>query len=71
MSNDTLLAKANVSERVLPLVEQLVSGADKYRVAVTTAESGVTMVDAGIEAPGGLAAGRLIGEICIGGGYLH
>lgn len=67
MSNDTQLAKANVSERVLPLVEQLVSGADKYRVAVTTAESGVTMVDAGIEAPGGLAAGRLIGEICMGG----
>ena len=67
MSDNTQLAKANVSERVLPLVAELVTGADKYRVAVSRAESGVTMVDAGINAPGGLAAGRLIGEICMGG----
>ncbi|MEM7465788.1 MAG: methenyltetrahydromethanopterin cyclohydrolase [Pseudomonadota bacterium] len=67
MSTNSGLAKANVSEKVQPLVNELITGADKYRVAVSKTSQGVTMVDAGIDAPGGLAAGRLIGEICMGG----
>ena len=59
--------RANVSEQVQPLVDELVSNAAKYRVAVSHTDDGVRMVDAGIDVPGGLAAGRLIGEICMGG----
>ncbi len=57
----------NVNTSVLPLVRELVSHAADYRVAVSTADTGVQIVDAGIEVPGGLEAGRLIGEICMGG----
>ena len=64
--------RANVSEQVQPLVDELVSNAAKYRVAVSHTDDGVRMVDAGIDVPGGLAAGRLIGEICMGGlGAVH
>ena len=67
MANDAQDQRANVSERVQGLVKELVSCADKYRVQVTRTKAGVQIVDAGINAPGGLAAGRLIGEICMGG----
>ena len=59
--------RANVSEQVQALVDELVENASNYRVAVTRTKDGVRMVDAGIEVPGGLAAGRLIGQICMGG----
>lgn len=67
MSKLDLDNACNVNAAVRPLVEALVSRAAEYRVGVTTHASGCTLVDAGIEAPGGLEAGRLIGEICMGG----
>lgn len=67
MSDTTVTNQANVSQCVQPLVDELVNHADSYRVAVSTHSSGVRIVDAGITVPGGLAAGRLIGEICMGG----
>ncbi|TDJ66696.1 MAG: methenyltetrahydromethanopterin cyclohydrolase [Proteobacteria bacterium] len=59
--------RADVSVHSQPLVEALRSGAEKYRVKVTTMPSGVNIIDAGIEARGGLEAGRCIAEICLGG----
>ena len=67
MSNTEQDLRANVSDQVQPLVDELVSNASKYRVKVSQTAEGVRMVDAGIDVPGGLAAGRLIGEICMGG----
>ena len=67
MSNTEQDLRANVSDQVQPLVDELVSNANKYRVKVSQTADGVRMVDAGIDVPGGLAAGRLIGEICMGG----
>jgi methenyltetrahydromethanopterin cyclohydrolase len=49
------------------LVEQLVANASAFNVAVTQHETGATIIDAGIKATGGLEAGRLIAEICMGG----
>lgn len=57
----------NVNEAVRPLVAALRLRAAEYRVAVSRTKAGVELIDAGIEAPGGLEAGRLIGEICMGG----
>ncbi len=49
------------------LVQHLLASAQEYRVEVSTLENGATVIDAGINARGGLEAGRLIAEICMGG----
>lgn len=67
MSDKSTTIAANVSEKVQPLVDDLVANAETYRVGVSTTKEGVRIVDAGIDVTGGLAAGRLIGEICMGG----
>ena len=50
-----------------PLVKHLIDNADKLRITVETLENGCTIIDAGIKVPGGLEAGRIIAEICLGG----
>ena len=67
MSKLDLDNACNVNANVQPLVRDLVSHAADYRVALSTLDNGVQIVDAGIDVPGGLEAGRLIGEICMGG----
>ncbi len=59
--------QASVNTLSAPLVERLVANADTYRVVVETLDNGARIVDAGINVPGGLEAGRLITEICLGG----
>lgn len=51
------------ASRVAALLDQ----AGPLELRVTTLEDGVTLVDAGIDTPGSVAAGILIGEICMGG----
>jgi len=50
-----------------PLVAHLVANAKALRVGVTKSDNGATIIDAGIKHAGGLEAGRLIAEICMGG----
>jgi methenyltetrahydromethanopterin cyclohydrolase len=50
-----------------PLVASLVANAGSLRVGVEKAAGGCTVIDAGIHHLGGLEAGRLIAEICMGG----
>jgi methenyltetrahydromethanopterin cyclohydrolase len=50
-----------------PLLEQLLHQAPSLRLDISRHELGATIVDAGIKAQGGLQAGRLIAEICMGG----
>jgi methenyltetrahydromethanopterin cyclohydrolase len=50
-----------------PLVQHLVDNANVLRVGVERLENGCTIIDAGIRHAGGLEAGRLIAEICMGG----
>jgi methenyltetrahydromethanopterin cyclohydrolase len=50
-----------------PLVAHLISNAKELRVGVEKSSNGATIVDAGIKHLGGLEAGRLIAEICMGG----
>jgi methenyltetrahydromethanopterin cyclohydrolase len=59
--------KVSVNAHSLPIVKHLVANADKFRLKVDKLANGCTVIDAGIEAPGGLEAGRLITEICMGG----
>ncbi len=50
-----------------PLVAHLIANAKELRVGVEKSSNGATIIDAGIKHVGGLEAGRLIAEICMGG----
>ena len=58
---------ASVNKSSRHLVKSLTDNADNLRLAVQRLENGCTIADAGIHSPGGLEAGRLITEICLGG----
>lgn len=58
---------ASVNKLTRPLVQALIEHADKLRIDIQKQDNGSTLIDAGINVPGGLEAGRLITEICLGG----
>jgi methenyltetrahydromethanopterin cyclohydrolase len=65
-------ARLSVNRMAGPLVERLLHDADALGLQVRRDESGVHIVDAGIEAPGTVEAGLRVGEICMGGlGHVH
>lgn len=57
----------SVNHMTNPLVRHLVDNAKSLRLGVEKQEGGSTVIDAGIHHAGGLEAGRLIAEICMGG----
>jgi methenyltetrahydromethanopterin cyclohydrolase len=57
----------SINQLTTPLVDMLVDNAAALRVGVSQLENGSRIIDAGINVPGGLEAGRIIGEICMGG----
>ena len=57
----------SINQLSKPLVAALINDASALNLKVSTHESGVTIIDAGIDATGGLEAGRRIAEICMGG----
>ncbi|PKM35646.1 MAG: methenyltetrahydromethanopterin cyclohydrolase [Gammaproteobacteria bacterium HGW-Gammaproteobacteria-10] len=62
-----MASKASVNRLAQPLVRELIENAAKLRVGVEKLANGCTIIDAGIDVPGGLEAGRIIAEICLGG----
>ncbi len=58
---------ASVNKLTQPLVQELLDHSDKLRLGVQKLPNGCTIIDAGINVPGGLEAGRIITEICMGG----
>jgi methenyltetrahydromethanopterin cyclohydrolase len=61
------MTQASVNKLTLPLVQELITNAAKLRVGVEKLKNGCTIIDAGINHVGGLEAGRIIAEICLGG----
>lgn len=59
--------QASVNTLTQPLVDYLLTNSDKLRLGIQTLDNGCTIIDAGIKAIGGLEAGRIITEICMGG----
>jgi methenyltetrahydromethanopterin cyclohydrolase len=57
----------SVNALAAPIVQYMKDNADRLRVGVQKLDSGATVIDAGIQYAGGLEAGRLVGEICMGG----
>ena len=58
---------SSVNAQAAERVAQLRRDAEALRVQVRHDERGVCIVDAGIDAPGSIAAGLLVAEICLGG----
>jgi methenyltetrahydromethanopterin cyclohydrolase len=56
-----------LNERAHALAERCVDHAPELRVTVHRLRNGATVIDAGIEAPGGFGAGRQMAAICMGG----
>jgi methenyltetrahydromethanopterin cyclohydrolase len=63
------LAASSFSVNTLarPLVERLLADADTLEVRMVRDDTGVCVIDAGVGTRGSVAAGLLIGEICMGG----
>ncbi len=57
----------SVSARAARLVDDLVQNAPALRCTVTKGAAGERLIDLGATVPGGLEAGRRLGEICMGG----
>ena len=57
----------SVNALARPLVERLLAQAEALELSVNRDTTGACIVDAGIQVRGSIAAGLLIGEICMGG----
>ncbi len=57
----------SVNANVRPLVEAMIARAENLRIAVEKGSLGETLIDCGVKVPGGLEAGRLLSEVCLGG----
>jgi methenyltetrahydromethanopterin cyclohydrolase len=56
-----------MNERAWTLVDRSVADATALRIDMRTLPGGARVLDAGVATPGGLAAGRMLAEICMGG----
>ena len=66
-NEDSFRAAPGVNARAHALVVDMLARRDEFRIAVAKGSLGETLVDAGARAPGGIAAGLRLAEICLGG----
>ena len=57
----------SLNAQTQPLLDGLIAAAEQLRIGVQQMDNGACVVDAGINHPGGLEAGRRIAEICMAG----
>ncbi len=56
-----------LNRRAAAIADAMVADAAVLGVSASTLENGARLIDCGIAAPGGLEAGRLLAEVCMGG----
>jgi methenyltetrahydromethanopterin cyclohydrolase len=61
------MSNLGMNERAWALAEACAGRAEELRVSVHSLASGARVIDAGIDVSGGLAAGRVLAELCMGG----
>ena len=61
------MSSLGVNERAWALADRAVERATELRIGVHRLESGARVIDAGIDKPGGFAAGLMLAELCMGG----
>jgi len=57
----------SVNQRAAALVQRMIEDSEALGLSVTRLANGATVIDAGVKAPGSLAAGQLFAEACLGG----
>jgi methenyltetrahydromethanopterin cyclohydrolase len=57
----------SLNERALARAETLITEAEALGAAVQVLSNGTRVIDCGIDVPGGLEAGRIFAEVCMGG----
>jgi methenyltetrahydromethanopterin cyclohydrolase len=58
-------AAMNLNARALQLCRSIIANADRLDIAVHRRESGATLVDCGVDAPGGQDAGLALARVCM------
>ena len=56
-----------MNERAWALADACAARADELRIATHRLPCGARVIDAGVNATGGLGAGRVLAELCMGG----
>lgn len=56
-----------LNHRAVAICRQMIADAERLRIAVHQSAGAPTVIDCGIEARGGLEAGRLLAEVCMAG----
>jgi len=59
--------KLSVNEGALEITKEIMDQKEELNCTVSELKNGTTIIDAGIEVPGGEELGRLVSEICLGG----
>ena len=63
-----MMAKAlSVNQMAWKIAQKLLDNPEFYGVTVSKSTAGATIVDAGVNAPGGFQAGKKLTELCMGG----
>lgn len=57
----------SVNRRATEIVKQMIQDKEELGIEVLSLGDGATVIDAGIKAPGGIIAGKLFSEACLGG----
>ena len=57
----------SVNKKALEIVKEIIDRQEALECSVRELDNGTTLIDAGIDSPGSIEAGRLIGETCLGG----
>jgi methenyltetrahydromethanopterin cyclohydrolase len=67
-NGESVMAKAlSVNQLAWQKAQILLNNPDYYGVEVTKSTGGATIIDAGVKAPGGFEAGKILTELCLGG----
>ena len=61
------MTNLGMNERAWALADACAVRAEELRIAVHTLASGARVIDAGVDTAGGLGAGRVLAELCMGG----
>lgn len=57
----------SVNNETKKIIDYIMHNSEKLNIKISKSENGATIVDCGIETKGGLEAGKLLSEICLGG----
>ena len=66
-TTDTTAADLHINERAWALADDAARRTEELRIGVDVLGCGARVIDAGVHVPGGLAAGRLLAGLCMGG----